>query len=116
MHQAMLQQQQQPMYHPGLITAMSQMEPIPSGNLPPGFDATSCRSVYVGNIHTKVTDALLAEVFSSVGPLEGCKLIRKEKVSFLQNLFKGSCGTVLYFYFPCTSNGSKIVGCFVVAP
>jgi nucleolysin TIA-1/TIAR len=47
MHQAMLQQQQQPMYHPGLITAMSQMEPIPSGNLPPGFDATSCRSVWV---------------------------------------------------------------------
>ncbi|CAK9276305.1 unnamed protein product [Sphagnum jensenii] len=82
MHQAMLQQQQQPMYHPGLITAMSQMEPIPSGNLPPGFDATSCRSVYVGNIHTKVTDALLAEVFSSVGPLEGCKLIRKEKSSY----------------------------------
>ena len=37
-----------------------------------------CR--YVGNIHTKVTEALLAEVFSNVGPLEGCKLIRKEKV------------------------------------
>jgi RNA recognition motif-containing protein len=36
----------------------------------------------VGNIHTKVTDALLAEVFSSVGPLEGCKLIRKEKSSY----------------------------------
>lgn len=37
-----------------------------------------CR--YVGNIHTKVTEGLLAEVFSSAGPLEGCKLIRKEKV------------------------------------
>ena len=24
-----------------------QIEPIPSGNLPPGFDATSCRSVWV---------------------------------------------------------------------
>lgn len=35
---------------------------------------------YVGNIHTKVTEALLAEVFSSAGALEGCKLIRKEKV------------------------------------
>lgn len=58
------------------------MEPLPSGNLPPGFDATSCRSVYVGNIHTKVTEALLAEVFSNIGPLEGCKLIRKEKSSY----------------------------------
>ena len=37
-----------------------------------------CR--YVGNIHTKVTEGLLAEVFASVGALEGCKLIRKEKV------------------------------------
>ncbi|BBM98017.1 nucleolysin TIA-1/TIAR [Marchantia polymorpha subsp. ruderalis] len=81
MQQAMLQQQQ-PMYHPGLLTAMSQIEPIPSGNLPPGFDATSCRSVYVGNIHTKVTEGLLAEVFASAGPLEGCKLIRKEKSSY----------------------------------
>ncbi|KAL2653903.1 hypothetical protein R1flu_022031 [Riccia fluitans] len=80
MQQAMLQQQQ--MYHPGLLTAMSQIEPIPSGNLPPGFDATSCRSVYVGNIHTKVTEGLLAEVFANAGPLEGCKLIRKEKSSY----------------------------------
>ncbi|KAG0613111.1 hypothetical protein M758_6G078000 [Ceratodon purpureus] len=101
--QAMLQQnqhqtQQQALFHPGLLAAMPQivgdlvdvgialstwkMEPMPSGNLPPGFDATSCRSVYVGNIHTKVTEALLAEVFSNVGPLEGCKLIRKEKSSY----------------------------------
>ncbi|KAI3849456.1 hypothetical protein MKX03_033748, partial [Papaver bracteatum] len=55
------------------------MEPVPSGNLPPGFDAASCRSVYVGNIHVNVTESLLAEVFQSTGPLEGCKLIRKDK-------------------------------------
>lgn len=61
---------------------MAQIEPIPSGNLPPGFDATSCRSVYVGNIHPNVTEALLAEVFGTVGPLEGCKLIKKEKSSY----------------------------------
>lgn len=61
---------------------MSQIEPIPSGNLPPGFDASSCRSVYVGNIHPKVTEALLAEVFTTIGPLAGCKLIRKEKSSY----------------------------------
>lgn len=39
-----------------------------------------CR--YVGNIHTQVTEPLLQEVFASTGPLEGCKLIRKEKVNF----------------------------------
>ncbi|KAJ4964170.1 hypothetical protein NE237_024109 [Protea cynaroides] len=82
MQQALLQQQQQ-LYHPGVLaTAMSQMDPVPSGNLPPGFDSSSCRSVYVGNIHVNVTDSLLAEVFSSTGPLEGFKLIRKEKSSF----------------------------------
>eukprot|EP00850_Spirogloea_muscicola_P019313 SM000188S03808 [mRNA] locus=s188:71901:76160:- [translate_table: standard] len=72
----------QPLYHPALLPAMPQVEPIPSGNLPPGFDATACRSVYVGNVHPKVTDALLVELFSSIGPLEGCKLIRKEKSSY----------------------------------
>ncbi|KAF7830174.1 oligouridylate-binding protein 1-like [Senna tora] len=78
MQQALLQQQQ--MYHPGMLAAtLSQMEPVPSGNLPPGFDSSTCRSVYVGNIHVNVTEKLLAEVFQSAGPLAGCKLIRKEK-------------------------------------
>ncbi|KAJ4814537.1 Oligouridylate-binding family protein [Rhynchospora pubera] len=84
MQQAMLlQQQQQSLYphHPGLLAA-PQIEPILSGNLPPGFDPSTCRSVYVGNVHLQVTEALLQEVFQSVGPVEGCKLIRKEKSSF----------------------------------
>ncbi|GLJ52421.1 hypothetical protein SUGI_1115080 [Cryptomeria japonica] len=81
MQQAMLQQQQG-LYHPGLLQPISQIEPIPSGNLPPGFDSSSCRSVYVGNIHVNVTESLLAEVFGSIGPLEGCKLIRKDKSSY----------------------------------
>ncbi|XP_024972154.1 oligouridylate-binding protein 1B-like isoform X2 [Cynara cardunculus var. scolymus] len=59
-----------------------QIEPIPSGNLPPGFDPNTCRSVYVGNIHSQVTEPLLQEVFASTGPVEGCKLIRKEKSSY----------------------------------
>ncbi|KAJ9702243.1 hypothetical protein PVL29_004132 [Vitis rotundifolia] len=82
MQQALLQQQH--MYHPGVLAAaaMSQMEPVPSGNLPPGFDSSSCRSVYVGNIHVNVTEKLLAEVFQSAGPLAGCKLIRKDKSSY----------------------------------
>ncbi|MCL7042231.1 hypothetical protein MKW94_012904 [Papaver nudicaule] len=81
MQQVLLQQQQQSMFHPGLV-APPQIEPIPSGNLPPGFDSSTCRSVYVGNIHTQVTEPLLQEVFASTGPLEGCKLIRKEKSSY----------------------------------
>lgn len=40
----------------------------------------NCR--YVGNIHTQVTEPLLQEVFTSTGPVEGCKLIRKEKSSY----------------------------------
>ncbi|KAE8675323.1 Oligouridylate-binding protein 1A [Hibiscus syriacus] len=55
------------------------IEPIPSGNLPPGFDPSTCRSVYVGNIHTQVTEPLLQEVFASTGPVESCKLVRKDK-------------------------------------
>ncbi|KAF3439715.1 hypothetical protein FNV43_RR17993 [Rhamnella rubrinervis] len=85
MQQQRLKQQaimQQSLYHhPGLLAA-PQIEPILSGNLPPGFDSSACRSVYVGNIHPQVTEPLLQEVFSSTGPLEGCKLIRKEKSSY----------------------------------
>ncbi|XP_052182215.1 oligouridylate-binding protein 1 [Diospyros lotus] len=73
--------QQQSLYHPGLLAA-PQIEPILSGNLPPGFDSSTCRSVYVGNVHPQVTEPLLQEVFSSTGPIEGCKLIRKEKSSY----------------------------------
>ncbi|XP_031105536.1 oligouridylate-binding protein 1B-like isoform X1 [Ipomoea triloba] len=79
MQQALLQQQS--LYHPGLLAAPP-IEPIPSGNMPPGFDPSTCRSVYVGNIHQQVTEPLLQEVFSSTGPVEGCKLIRKEDSSY----------------------------------
>ncbi|ERN12548.1 oligouridylate-binding protein 1 isoform X2 [Amborella trichopoda] len=83
--QALMQQallQQPALYNPGILAAISQIDPIPSGNLPPGFDSTTCRSVYVGNIHVNVNENLLAEVFQSTGPLEGCKLIRKDKSSY----------------------------------
>ncbi|KAL6974633.1 ubiquitin-specific protease ubp1, variant 2 [Sarracenia purpurea var. burkii] len=82
--QRLTQQQaimQQSLYHPGLL-APHQIEPILSGNLPPGFDSSTCRSVYVGNVHPQVTEPLLQEVFSSSGPIEACKLIRKEKSSY----------------------------------
>jgi nucleolysin TIA-1/TIAR len=73
---------QQSLYHPGLLPPPPQIEPILSGNLPPRFDSATCRSVYVGNIHSHVSESLLQEVFSNTGPLEGCKLIRKEKSSY----------------------------------
>ncbi|XP_072973829.1 oligouridylate-binding protein 1-like isoform X2 [Typha angustifolia] len=76
------QQQQQSLYHHPSLVAPPQIEPILSGNLPPGFDPSTCRSVYVGNVHIQVTEALLQEVFQSIGMVEGCKLIRKEKSSF----------------------------------
>ncbi|KAL1166902.1 hypothetical protein V6Z11_A06G228300 [Gossypium hirsutum] len=44
------------------------------------FILRNCR--YVGNIHTQVTEPLLQEVFASTGPVEGCKLVRKEKSSY----------------------------------
>lgn len=34
----------------------------------------------MGNIHPQVTEPLIQEVFASAGHVEGCKLIRKEKV------------------------------------
>ncbi|KAE8674163.1 Oligouridylate-binding protein 1A [Hibiscus syriacus] len=79
MQQALLQQQS--LYHTGILVP-DQIELIPSGNLPPGFDPSTCRSVYVGNIHTQVTEPLLQEVFASTGPVEGCKLVRKDKSSY----------------------------------
>lgn len=79
--QQTMMQQSLYQYHPSLL-ASHQIEPILSGNLPPGFDTSACRSVYVGNIHPHVTDALLQEVFSNTGPLEGCKLIKKDKSSY----------------------------------
>lgn len=71
-------------HHPLLAAAppQQQIEPILTGNLPPGFDTSTCRSVYVGNVHVQVTEALLREVFQSTGLVEGCKLIRKEKSSY----------------------------------
>jgi len=41
-----------------------------------GFDPNTCRGLYIGNLDPKVTDALLYEIFSSVGAVEGCKVIK----------------------------------------
>ncbi|KAL6855889.1 hypothetical protein ACP4OV_018691 [Aristida adscensionis] len=72
-----------PAHHPLLAAAPpQQIEPIFTGNLPPRFDTSTCRSVYVGNVHVRVTEELLQGVFQSVGLVEGCKLIRKEKSSY----------------------------------
>lgn len=91
--------------HPALITP--QIEPILSGNLPPGFDSSTCRSVYVGNIHPQVSEPLLQELFSSAGALEGCKLIRKEKSSYgFVDYFDRSSAAIAIV----TLNGRNIFG------
>jgi len=41
-----------------------------------GFDPLSCRGLYIGNLDPKVTDALLFDIFSTIGPIEGCKIIK----------------------------------------
>ena len=98
--------QQSLYHHPALITP-PQIEPILSGNLPPGFDSSTCRSVFVGNIHPQVTEALLQELFSSAGTIEGCKLIRKEKSSygFVDYLDRSSAAIAIV-----TLNGRNIFG------
>ncbi|KAJ9183715.1 hypothetical protein P3X46_007529 [Hevea brasiliensis] len=80
-HQRLKQQAMMQNPHPALLSA-PQIEPILSGNLPPGFDSSTCCSVYVGNIQPQVTEPLLLEVFSNAGSIEGFKLIRKEKSSY----------------------------------
>ncbi|KAK4483702.1 hypothetical protein RD792_010904 [Penstemon davidsonii] len=76
MQQQRLKQQQQALmqqslYHPGLFAPTQWI--VHCGDL-------TCR--YVGNIHPQVMEPLLQEVFATVGPLESCKLIRKEKSSY----------------------------------
>jgi len=43
--------------------------------LPPGVN-TTCRSLYVGNLSDRVQEPLLYEIFSALGPVESCKLIK----------------------------------------
>lgn len=59
-----------------------------------------CR--YVGNIHTQVTEPLLQEVFASTGPVESCKLIRKERVCCLNNFFMPWITLLLSLHKPST--------------
>ncbi|TYH80400.1 hypothetical protein ES332_D03G129700v1 [Gossypium tomentosum] len=85
MQQQRLKQQHalmQQVYPNPSLMGSPQIEPISSGNLPPGFDASTCRSVYVANIHPQVTEPFLQEVFLSTGPIEGCKLVKKDKATY----------------------------------
>lgn len=67
-----------------------------------------CR--YVGNVHTQVTEPLLQEVFASTGPVEACKLIRKEKVPFLSSCpFFHDCLSTHRFGILCREKMLKYV-------
>ncbi|KAH7300695.1 hypothetical protein KP509_24G074900 [Ceratopteris richardii] len=63
-----------------LLSTSSKTECL-SGYIPPGFDADSCRTVFVCNVHRKVTEKFLSDVFSTVGSVAACKLIRKHQLS-----------------------------------
>jgi len=67
---------------------MSSDQSQPQGNPDdpslPLFDATNCRSLYIGNLNNKITDALLYEIFSTLGAIESCKLI-KDKTTGLSS-------------------------------
>lgn len=41
-----------------------------------GFDANSCRSLYVGNLPTQLTEALLCDIFGFIGYVESVKVIK----------------------------------------
>jgi len=55
-------------------SALSQPQNIIQA-LPPGV-TTACRSLYIGNLSERVPEPLMYEIFSSVGPVESCKLIK----------------------------------------
>lgn len=65
-----------------LLSTNSQNEGVSGRYVPAGFDISACRSVFVGNMHKKVTDTFLTEIFSTVGPLVACKVIKKLKSSY----------------------------------
>ena len=61
---ALLQPQQQ-----------QRQQPAESSALGP-FDPSSCRSLYIGNLHPYVTEPLLQEAFSAIGPIAEVKIIK----------------------------------------
>eukprot|EP01095_Lingulamoeba_sp_RSL-Kostka_P017668 TRINITY_DN9339_c1_g1_i4.p1 TRINITY_DN9339_c1_g1~~TRINITY_DN9339_c1_g1_i4.p1 ORF type:complete len:457 (+),score=201.49 TRINITY_DN9339_c1_g1_i4:347-1717(+) len=58
---------------PGQVQQMQQgpgQQQVPFGSF------ENSRSLYVGNLSQKVSDGLLYEVFSTIGPVESCKIIK----------------------------------------
>lgn len=41
-------------------------------------DESQPRTLYVGNLHTSVSEDLLCTLFSQIGPVKGCKIIREQ--------------------------------------
>jgi RNA recognition motif-containing protein len=42
-----------------------------------------CVSRYVGNLDTSVSEDLVCALFSQIGPVKGCKIIREVRVSYV---------------------------------
>jgi len=45
---------------------------------PPLQNGLPCKSLYVGNLHEKITETLLHSLFSEVGPVESCKICKEK--------------------------------------
>lgn len=92
-----------------------------------GFDSSTCKSLYVGNLHPYVNEAMLQEIFATLGPVAEVKVI-KDKVTgmsagygfvkFLDHraadlALQSINGRVLYGQASpyCHSSSSGCVGC-----
>jgi len=77
------QQQGYPGFYPGYPLNSVTLQQMAAGYQgPPGFNPENCRSLYVGNLDQKVTEAILFDIFSIVGPVEGCKLIKDKSTGY----------------------------------
>jgi len=67
-------------YYPQYYQHYSHYQQLSATQAPPLQNGLPCRSLYVGNLSDKITEGLLYEIFSSVGPVESCKIC-KDKTS-----------------------------------
>ncbi|KAJ1517040.1 hypothetical protein HMI55_000792 [Coelomomyces lativittatus] len=65
------------------MSAMNAMNTTRATNgLPPALDET-CKSLYVGNLHPKVTDSMLGDIFRTIGEVTHVKIIPDKSLFFI---------------------------------
>jgi len=79
--------------------------------LPPSPLPLQTRSLYVGNLAPQLTDQLLYEIFSTIGPLEGCKVIKDKNTGYSAGYgFVDFYDPTAASYALNSMNGRKIYG------